>query len=190
MRVVWVLSFLFASSVVYSQSNRVEDYHQLRHERQKALEALEGPARTDSQRIYKPSQTTEEELADSGLIQKKRHEFSFQANNMEKMLEAADKAKKEIEPSSVQEFRQGNSKSYFHKLSQALPCFKEFILNLYEARYKRDSRVVDCSTKGSEACADKTNTAYQGKVLTVTDEFYLCLERDPGQTGLVASQSD
>jgi len=73
--------------------------------------------------------------------------------------------------------------SYFNRLKNAIPCFKEFILALYAARYKRDSEYLDCQT---EACGSKQVLGFEKASMTITDQFYVCL--DKSDTNKVALQ--
>lgn len=108
------------------------------------------------------------------------HQYSFEATPFQGKSNTPKEQEPEAESKNLQlsttEEPMIESPDYIHKLSRALPCFKQFIGNLYQVRYKRDSEITGCATNGNEACAHKEASEFEQTSASLTDKFYQCLD--------------
>lgn len=117
--------------------------------------------------------------------QQEAYKFHYEGNplsedQLNKMAEelgtVAEKLDSNVSSHSKSPYFDANNSGYLHQLSRALPCFKEFISLLYQARYARDSELLSCET---ESCQSKTISTNLQETENITDRFYACLKFDP-----------
>lgn len=171
------LIFFMPSQAVQSQ-DEILSFEQMKQNRQKAIDAFESSSERTPVYYSKPQ-------ALEGSEKKEFHQYSFEAMP----YQAGDQSKIEKTEALKIPETQGlekldlESPDYIHKLSKALPCFRAFMGDLYQARFKRDSKITKCATNGNEACAQGAAGKFEKASMTITDKFYICLDtRETDQT--------
>lgn len=166
------------SCFVVNAQDEVFSFEQIKKQREEAIKAFEGhPANT-------PAYSSTPRPPDAFQQNEKPHQYSFEANPLQKKSKEHNEQEAKAQSELLQAITQATTKEeplmespdYIHKLSRALPCFKQLIGNLYQARYKRDSEITACATNGNEACTHKEASQFEKTSMTLTDKFYQCLD--------------
>jgi len=157
-------------------------------QRQKQIQIQEFERQESAYRSEHPDTSMAQPIIETNSVKEgsEKYQFHFdgtvispeQLKEAEDQIQNAEKIMKSAEERSMKNSKYSNAQNsgYLHQLSRALPCFKEFISLLYQARYARDSQLVMCQ---DQSCQNQSVQKNLNETETITARFYSCLKFDP-----------
>ena len=113
-------------------------------------------------------------------ISNSRVSFSELKAQREALQSKVGEAENQIEENNLREDPRSveGFEAYWRKLKNALPCFREFLSAVYQARFQRDDQLVACSEQGSLSCANASQVKLERQSDSLVTEFRSCLMRE------------
>lgn len=155
------------------QFNKAEEIRSKMQNRIQSLNARDGYNKPEQSTYYfKPNDQLQYKLdiGEADLLKASKKKQKAEA------LNAVQKMKKIAQGLEVEGIER--DEGYFSKLKRAVPCFKRFLSALLRARSERDDEAVKCAVASDKDCVEGAVHEGNKEFVTITDQFYVCLEVD------------
>lgn len=141
----------------------IEGWDEIKKRRDQAQREFE-----NSNIPYTPSRTPDE-----FVLPKKRKKFSFEGSTVD--------PRPSHSPATIQPSPEASNpllkSSYLRRVKNAYACFRIYVSNLYQARFKRDVSIEQCVQGASTQCENQVAEKLTKNVTTFESEFHECLDR-------------